>query len=149
MIVALATLAAVTSLYWKNHQTIQSSVRLLKRTVTKNFHDPESARFRSVQLQSILTIAERLNSFDTKFLLQHPHPLDGMLFFFIYRPGDFVLCGEVNAKNGYGAYVGYKRFYVGGNKDSTPFIDDIDGDYAKMRCDIRKESVVFSEPDPD
>lgn len=28
---------------------------------------------------------------------------------------DAVTCGEVNAKNGYGAYTGFKRFYVHGS----------------------------------
>lgn len=26
--------------------------------------------------------------------------------------GDRVICGEVNAKNGFGAYVGYSPFYI-------------------------------------
>ena len=32
----------------------------------------------------------------------------------VYRTnlGDLSLCGEVNAKNGFGAFVGYRRFYA-------------------------------------
>lgn len=37
-----------------------------------------------------------------------------------------VLCGEVNAKNGYGGYVGFKRFYVihGDEKPSLEGTDE-------------------------
>ena len=31
---------------------------------------------------------------------------------FVANPGFLLLCGEVNAKNSYGAYVGFKRFYA-------------------------------------
>jgi len=48
-------------------------------SLTKNFKDPESARFRNV------------------FLSQIDVP---------------VVCGEVNGKNSYGAYTGYKKYYA-------------------------------------
>ncbi|MBU4610533.1 hypothetical protein IMZ29_08270 [Achromobacter sp. GG226] len=35
------------------------------------------------------------------------------------KPGSKAVCGELNAKNGYGAYVGFKRFMVGGPVDTT------------------------------
>lgn len=52
-----------------------------KRVVSDSFKDPDSAKFRD------LGIYQRYNS-EQRFL-----------------------CGEVNAKNSYGAYVGYKSFY--------------------------------------
>lgn len=53
-----------------------------KRAVSDLFKDPDSVRFRDV------AIYQRYNS-EQRFL-----------------------CGEVNAKNSYGAYVGYKTFYA-------------------------------------
>lgn len=47
--------------------------------LTKNFKDPESARFRNV------------------FVSQIDVP---------------IVCGEVNGKNSYGAYTGYKKYYA-------------------------------------
>jgi len=52
-----------------------------KAAVTRDFKDPEGARYRNLG---------------------------------VYRSLDksLALCGEVNAKNSYGAYVGYKQFYA-------------------------------------
>ncbi|WP_146196954.1 hypothetical protein [Achromobacter pulmonis] len=33
--------------------------------------------------------------------------------------GALMVCGEINAKNGMGGYVGFKRFMVGGEVDTT------------------------------
>lgn len=144
-IVALATAAIPVGIYWKNQQTIHESVRMLKRAVTKDFHDPESARFRAVHLHSLEgSVAERLKMIDAKFLWRSTP--NEVLSYFRYDPRYFQLCGEVNAKNGFGAYVGYRRFYLGGHKDSDPFFDSrADEDFAKKMCDIGKEAVVFTE----
>lgn len=56
-------------------------VAKVKSEVTKDFRDPEGARFREMAL------------FKTK----------------TGKTGNFV-CGQVNAKNAYGAYVGYRNF---------------------------------------
>ena len=57
------------------------------------------------------------------------------------------LCGEVNAKNAFGAYVGYKAFYISGDDKPHPFIDSRDGDkFAKEMCEIFSKFVVYSEP---
>jgi hypothetical protein len=53
-----------------------------KRAVADTFKDPDSVKFRD------LGVYQRYNS------------------------GQRFLCGEVNAKNSYGAYVGYKTFYA-------------------------------------
>jgi len=39
-----------------------------------------------------------------------------------YAPS--VVCGEVNAKNGYGGYAGFERFISAGTPDSTAFPQD-------------------------
>lgn len=42
--------------------------------------------------------------------------------------GNYVLCGSYNAKNSYGAYVGYQIFYAAGSlfakQDDSGFMDD-------------------------
>lgn len=49
---------------------------------------------------------------------------------------DVATCGEVNAKNGYGAYTGFRRFYVFGSIVSIPDDDDaIVMRSLKLRCD--------------
>lgn len=42
------------------------------------------------------------------------------------------ICAEVNAKNSYGAYVGYKRIFVLWNAGKA--VDYLDGDFGEMAC---------------
>jgi len=44
-----------------------------------------------------------------------------------------LMCGEVNGKNRYGAYVGFKKFYVvvSGIKDNLDVTVDDDSDFSK------------------
>lgn len=42
------------------------------------------------------------------------------------------MCGEVNAKNGFGAYAGYSTFYISGD---VVWIDDDDMQLASTMCD--------------
>lgn len=146
-ILTFATAATVAAIYWTSQQQIQESVRVMKRAVTKGFHDPESVRFRSIELQSMEgRITQRLTMIDAKLLWESTS--SEVLSIFRYDPEGLELCGEVNAKNAFGAYVGYKRFYVSGRKDPVPFIDSRkNDDFAKRMCEIGKEGLVFSEPD--
>jgi hypothetical protein len=49
---------------------------------------------------------------------------------------DVATCGEVNAKNGYGAYTGFRRFYVLGSSVTIPDDgDDIGMRSLKLHCD--------------
>ncbi|HJV26854.1 MAG TPA: hypothetical protein VJ673_14290 [Aromatoleum sp.] len=54
------------------------------------------------------------------------------------------LCPQVNAKNGFGAYTGYKRVFILWNSGSVvDFIDDYLGDaYCRERNDYRLEVGV-------
>jgi hypothetical protein len=153
VVLAVAAIAVLSSaagggawLYWKTQTSIQDAVRTLKFAVIKDFHDPESARFRSVQLYSLDgAVHDRLQLVDLRFLAQSK-PSD-VLALLAYDPEHFHLCGEVNAKNAFGAYVGYKQFYVSGRKDPAAFIDTRDqDDFAKKMCEIGKDSVVYREP---
>lgn len=66
-----------------------------KQALTKDLKDPDSAKFRNT---------------------------------YVYRDGDgkkLALCGEINAKNSYGAYVGFRKFHV--THSGNPTIQE-DGD---------------------
>ncbi|MFG0787916.1 hypothetical protein [Delftia tsuruhatensis] len=64
-------------------QNYSAMVAKAKTAVSRDFKDPEGARFRDVGIYKSTT-----------------------------GKGGVSVCGEVNAKNSYGAYVGYKRFVV-------------------------------------
>lgn len=74
---AAATVAAPVVLA-QNHTTFVSSA---KRALTKDFKDPDGAKYRDLAVY---------------------RELDGK---------DLYLCGEVNAKNSYGAFTGYTPFF--------------------------------------
>lgn len=77
-----------------------------KKVVADAFRDPDSVRFRD------MGIYQKYNS-ELKYI-----------------------CGEVNAKNGYGAYVGYKSFYATA-RDATVIMDEenrLDWIYYRENC---------------
>lgn len=59
------------------------ALRIIKAAIAENLKDPESARFRNI---------ERVDKPDAS--------IDG------------IYCGEVNAKNSYGGYIGYLPFMI-------------------------------------
>lgn len=69
-----------------------------KKAVADQMRDPDSVKFRDVALYRQLESKE------------------------------LALCGEFNAKNGYGAYVGYRRFYVSESGGAKLEPDDGDND---------------------
>lgn len=55
-------------------------------------------------------------------------------------------CGEVNAKNGFGGYIGFKRFYVSGNQavfETEDNLLDFENEW-RTRC-ISKQSLSQKE----
>lgn len=145
----LASTVTAAAIYWKTQADIRETVRVLKNAVTKDFNDPESARFRLVRLQSDEgSIAGRLKTVDAAFLWKSTP--DEVLSVFRYDPQALHLCGEVNAKNGFGAYVGYKRFWISGGNKPIAFIGTRDNDdFPEKMCSISKDHVIYSERDPD
>lgn len=131
-------------IYYENKKISKNSFENLKFRVAKNFNDPDSAKFRSMRLQSLEgTITQRFKEIDFEFFTKSSFSEFKEVIF--YNPKLFHLCGEVNAKNRFGAYVGYKHFYISG-EDSDPFIDN-DSDFSRKICDISSESVVISSFD--
>ncbi len=79
---------------------------------TPQFQARERARIEAEEIKSAQEIASRdlLDPSSVQFrdvLVRHQHATSAA---FGNAP---VVCGELNAKNSYGAYVGFKRFVVG------------------------------------
>ncbi|MGB3069829.1 MAG: hypothetical protein WBC18_14845 [Ottowia sp.] len=85
-------------------------VATAKREVAKDFKDPESARFRSIGIYKSKT-----------------------------GKGGVSVCGEVNAKNSYGAYVGYRKFVF---SDGISAVDDTDSMYSSLGPALCHELVT-------
>jgi len=66
-----------------NARTDADEVRALKAVITHDFKDPDAAKWRNLKFARAAG-KDRL----------------------------VILCGEVNGKNSYGAYVGFRRFVV-------------------------------------
>lgn len=60
----------------------ERAIALAKADVATEFKDPGSVNFRNMQIENNAS-----------------------------ADGSIYVCGEVNAKNGFGAYVGYEKFY--------------------------------------
>ena len=82
-------------------------VRDAKVRVAAKLRDPESAQFREVR---------EIKKSETR---------------------EAAICGEVNAKNGYGGYVGFKKFYAAEDKV------DIESDPQKTSFDRNYEWYCF------
>ena len=142
-VVSLISLVAA-GVFFKNQSDIHSAVSGIEKVVSRDFNDPESAKFRNIRLYAVSgTIADRVSGiFDAGFI--EKHNFTEILSMLFYDRDGFELCGEVNAKNKYGAYVGYRVFhsdYIGGSVDS-------DGDAsAKGLCDIQEESALVYKGD--
>lgn len=151
-IFALVTVGAIPiALYWQSSQTLREHAKILKRATIKDFHDPESARFRSLQLLSPEdTVVERLRQALSRDLFPPIDYAKHILSAFDFSLDDVALCGEVNAKNAFGAYVGYRHFFA--LRQGDKLIIDIDREentykLAKRLCDLSdgKLKVILSE----
>ena len=78
-----------------NGKSDQEIIKMVRDSVTKDFKDPDSAKFRN----------ERV--FRTR--VEPRHRKTGEV---IEKDGIYV-CGEVNGKNSYGAYAGYRDYWGG------------------------------------
>ena len=117
IIAAFAVLASFGALagdgYAHIHDATPREMAAVKSSVTANFKDPDSAKFRNVKVL-----------------------VDG---------DSRTVCGEVNAKNSYGAYVGYTKFYAtlvdfGKGTDPiviAPIIDQEDSSDALKQCNAK------------
>lgn len=148
IILLLATAAVGIRTYSKNQHEIQEAVLRMKKEITIDFHDPESARFRDIRLYSLNgSINERFTSLDLKSLKSFD--LNTLSYIFSYDPQAFQLCGEVNAKNGFGAYVGYKKFNVLNGNDPIVLLDtkgELNAFFESVCGNKQSEGLIYSEP---
>jgi hypothetical protein len=142
LVIFCGTLAVF--LQWQNHKAIEDSISRMKNAITKDFHDPDSARFREIRLYYLNgTINERLTKLRISTL-----DTETALSLIYYDPELFHLCGEVNAKNGFGAYVGYKKFdVVDGSKPIALLHSDGKSDSPSEYFCLKEEteSLIYSE----
>ena len=147
LLAIVAALPAVTGLviYSYTRSETQDAVARMKSAVVKDFHDPDSAKFRGLQLR---TYDPPLTGRASAYLAagsqaSSPKSLSAVIF---PEPGSMELCGEVNAKNAFGAYVGYRAFWVSGATKPTAFLQSREGDtFPKDMCAI-SATVLHSEP---
>jgi hypothetical protein len=139
---ALLILAAATAagIYWDNDRTVDHAVRALKERVANRFGDPESVRFRSLRLESDQgLVSTRLRSIQARFLWDSTP--ERALSALRYDPTKLHLCGEVNAKNAFGADAGYKWFWASGGSDK-----DVAFSERAELCDVPAERLVYRGP---
>lgn len=84
-------------------QNYSAMVAKAKSAVSQDFKDPESARFRNLGIYKSTT-----------------------------GKGGVSVCGEVNAKNAFGAYVGYRRFVA--NDDFDEIEEDTESVMVTALC---------------
>lgn len=132
------------SIYVSSQMQLKGIAKNLKTATIQDFSDPDSVRFWNVRLQSLQgSVYERVTSINMYFL-KSAKPKD-YLWLIRYDPKLLQLCGEVNAKNILGAYVGYRSFYISYGEAPNPFIDNDSSDFAKSMCEIGEDLVVYRE----
>jgi hypothetical protein len=142
LVALLVGLGLVSFEYWRTRDLVSDSIDSLRQAVTKDLNDPEGARLRNVRLISLEgKISQRMELLDAQFLLEST-PQE-VLAIFRYDRKLLRLCGEVNAKNRLGAYVGYMPFFARNPDKPEAYIDaDPRDDFARKMCEIGKESIV-------
>lgn len=141
----------------------QSTVERLKKEITHDFIDPDAVKFRNLKLMQHQTpFFTRVNE---SFSIMEDRTLSERIkhIFNIKDDSDAIsvavaaptLCGEANGVNSFGAYVGYKTFFIRDveKNEVKEFYDylkmeiDMDGEYsAKERCDdYSDEDVLYQE----
>ena len=78
-----------------NGKSDQEIIKMVRDSVTKDFKDPDSAKFRN----------ERV--FRTRVEPRHRETGE------VIEDDGIYVCGEVNGKNSYGAYAGYRDYWGG------------------------------------
>jgi len=119
-----------------------AALQALRARAVRDFHDPESARFRDLSLRYLGgTISDRLAQLRPVHLWRMTP--GELLELVVYRPDGFELCGQVNAKNSFGAYVGYSTFSITAFPDDARVSVDRDGEtFAQSVCKISAPLIV-------
>lgn len=110
LIIAVVALCAISLYGYEKISTIRD-INLIKEKVANEFKDPESVKFRNLKAYSYGGVS----LFDIIFSARSLSDATNLIK--IWREskellGKPTLCGEANAKNQFGAYVGYEKFYA-------------------------------------
>lgn len=82
--------------------------------------DPETPEERAEKDARYAEIVFKTNALESvRRLLKDPESAELRGASIMRSDGVEVVCGEVNSKNGFGAYTGYQYFISGGNRPST------------------------------
>lgn len=151
-VVALLSLPFVVAggVYINNYLYLSRMMDEMSATALNELNDPEAGRLRNLELSSENgTVAYRLSCCIGEAAR---HGFKEVLDLFIYEKWRLALCGEINGKNSFGAYVGYRRFYVGSIPDKktdklkfVAFIDENKPGFATRTCEIFKDQVVLRD----
>jgi hypothetical protein len=140
-----AAMLIIASVAYLHHRSfVKDRVAFLKRELVKDFPDPESTRFRNIELrtpQSSLTY-RLLRQYRLVWSYLRENKIDRA---FSYDSELLELCGEVNAKNLLGAYTGYRHFYIAGAKSTFSSLGMRNAEtFAKEMCAIHG-TTLYSE----
>lgn len=126
---------------WYEQAQLQVQLKQMQAAATKDFADPESARFRNLSLATDEPgLWDRLAGFGT---YKTARPLmERLRNVLAHDPESLHLCGEVNAKNRLGAYVGYRSFEVIGH--ASPFVQ-VDSELLQLAAEVcaKQENVIL------
>ena len=120
---------AIVGLYGYEYVIISKMTKSLKAVTIADLRDPSSTQLRHVRLMADFKLLPN-GTFMERMLGSRP-----LNVIFTYPEDSLKLCGELNAKNAFGAYVGFKKFYTSGGKKPHSFIDSDSSDtFADLMC---------------
>jgi hypothetical protein len=151
VLLLIAAVGLVAYVSAKANSTKLAALTQLKNKVTRDLHDPESVRFRDLRL---LTDSEHIEGFDrlTAFSQKDIDLVakairEKSLDLFTYQSAAFSLCGQLNAKNRMGAYLGYTDFYVWGTDSTKSFVMIKEWEKESIAKMCKIGTVVLQPPD--
>lgn len=96
-----------------NHSTLVTASDEMRRLLVRDLADPESAKLREVRLVSYeWPVLERMQLWGLQWNARGRTVSQRIKTMLLFDPNQLTLCGEINAKNRFGAYAGYRPFSV-------------------------------------
>jgi len=141
LLIGIAVISPLCFIYSYEKISTIGRINSIKEAVSNEFIDPDSVKFKNLRAYSyydsvfefVVDSSDIDNSIKKAISLWE----DPQMYKNISEP---VLCGEVNAKNKFGAYVGYKKFYA--NKGLV-FFEDRFGDLVSHGCTGNGMTTLF------
>ena len=119
----------------------------LKRTVANEFTDPESCKFRNLSLTGdalglafVWRESPTWSDFFSALTDLAMIPFDVKLQRAVRLAFEEKLCGEVNAKNGFGGYSGYQKFSIRNDQYKRVELG------SETDADCKNRGILFHEP---